>query len=76
MAKSSSSVESLIKKTYALQVAVRCTEEAELICGKNNLKFFELLRPFCGLSNNGECICVHPVGGHAGSKKSDINWKT
>ena len=54
MAKSSQSVESLIKSTFALQVAVRCTEEVELACHKNNLSFSELLKPFCALSNNGE----------------------
>ena len=54
MAKSSQSVESLIKSTFALQVAVRCTEEVEMACRKNNLKFSEMLKPFCALSNNGE----------------------
>lgn len=54
MAKSTQSVESLIKSTFALQVAVRGTEEVELACRKNNLKLSEMLKPFCALSNNGE----------------------
>ena len=54
MAKSSVSVESLIKSTYALQVAVRCTDDVELICRKNQLKVCEMLKPFCALSNNCE----------------------
>lgn len=56
MAKSPQSVESLIKSAFALQVAVRCTEEVEFTCRKNSLSFSELLRPFCALSNNGEFI--------------------
>lgn len=55
MAKSGQSVESLVKSTFALQVAVRCTEEVEIMCRKNNLRFCEMLKPFCALSNNGEC---------------------
>lgn len=56
MAKSCQSVESLIKSTFALQVAVRCTEEVEIACRKNHLQFCEMLRPFCALSNNGESL--------------------
>ncbi len=54
MAKSSTNVDSLIKTTFALQVAVRSSEDAELICRKNQLTFSELMKPFCALSNNGE----------------------
>lgn len=61
MAKSSQSVESLIKSTFALQVAVRCTEEVETMCLKNNLKFYEILRPFCALSNIGEWKLRHRI---------------
>ena len=56
MARSSQSVESLLRATFPIQVAVRTTEAVEQICSKNNLKFFELLKPFCGLSNNGELV--------------------
>lgn len=59
MAKSSQSVESLIKSNFALQVAIRCTEEAQLTCGKNHLRFCEMMRPFCALSNNGEYSCCN-----------------
>lgn len=62
MAKSCQSVESLIKSTFALQVAVRCTEKAEAACRKNHLRFSEMLKPFCALSNNGESQGLLGVG--------------
>ena len=62
MAQSTRSVESLVKLTYALQIATRCSEDAESICRKNHLSFPELLRPFSVLSEKGElllvCVCV------------------
>ena len=54
MAKSSCGIETLIKTTFPLQVAVRCSEEVEFTCQKNNLSFSEMLKPFCALSNNGK----------------------
>ena len=54
MAQSQQSIESIIKNSFALQVAVRCTEDAEAICEKNKLSFAELLRPFSQLSAQGE----------------------
>lgn len=50
MAQSLHNIEVIIKKTYALQVAVRCTPGAEAVCRKNNLTFCDLLEPFSHLS--------------------------
>lgn len=50
MAQSLHNIEVIIKKTYALQVAVRCTPPAEAVCRKNNLTFCDLLEPFSHLS--------------------------
>ena len=54
MAQSLQSIESLIKSAFALQVAVRCEEDVEAICQKNNLTFADLLRPFSQVSTQGE----------------------
>lgn len=54
MAQSLQSIEVLIKNSFALQVAVRSTEDADAICRKNRLTFSELLRPFSHLGNEGE----------------------
>ena len=51
MAQSLHSVEVIVKKAYALQVAVRCTPSAESICKKNHLTFCELLEPFSELNS-------------------------
>ena len=51
MAQSTRSVESLVKLTYALQIATRCSEDAEQICKKNHLTFPDLLRPFSVVSD-------------------------
>ena len=54
MAQSLQSIESLIKSAFALQVAVQCAEDVEVICKKNSLTFAELLRPFSQLNTQGE----------------------
>jgi hypothetical protein len=44
-------METVIKKSYSLQVAVRCTPGADAICRKNQLTFCELVEPFCHLNS-------------------------
>lgn len=61
MAQSLQSIESLIKSAFALQVAVRCEEDAEAICQKNGLSFADLLRPFSQL---GSQVQLKDVQGH------------
>jgi hypothetical protein len=56
MAQSTRSVESLVKLTYALQIATRCSEDAEQICKKNHLTFPDLLRPFSVVSEKGKYV--------------------
>jgi len=56
MARSPQSVDTLLKSTFPIQVAVRTTDAVEQICSKNNLRFFELLKPFSALSNNGKPV--------------------
>lgn len=51
MAQSTRSVESVVKLTYALQIATRCSEDAVQICKKNHLTFPDLLRPFSVVSD-------------------------
>ncbi len=74
MAKSTQSVESLMRATFPIQVAVRTTEAVEQICSKNNMKFFELLKPFCALSSNGECK-IRCFKGECGEPES-MSWNT
>lgn len=50
MAQSQQKVEVVMKGTFPLQVAVRCTEDAEVLCRKNGLSFATLLRPFSQLT--------------------------
>lgn len=57
MAQSLHSIELIIKKTYALQVAVRCTPGAEAVCKKNNLTFCDLLEPFSHLTSQSKALC-------------------
>ncbi len=54
MAQSQLKVEAVMKGTFPLQVAVRCTEDAETLCWKNRLSFSDLLRPFSQLSTQGK----------------------
>lgn len=54
MAQSLYDVEAIIKKSYSLQVAVRCTTSADALCMKNQLTFCELVEPFCHLSSPGK----------------------
>ncbi|CAI8014074.1 Trafficking protein particle complex subunit 8 [Geodia barretti] len=51
MAQSLSTMESIIKGSYSLQVAVRSTPDAESLCRKNRLTFCELLEPFSQLGS-------------------------
>lgn len=62
MAQSTRSVESLVKMAYALQIASRCSDDAETICKKNHLSFADLMRPFSVLTEKGEgtAICGTP----------------
>ena len=54
MTQSSESVDTVMKATYPLQIASRCSSEVEQICQKNSLSFVELMRPFTTL--NGPCM--------------------
>ena len=54
MAQSSRKVGTLIKSSFGLQIAVCCSDNAEVVCKKNNLTFSELLRPYSLLGNKGK----------------------
>ena len=55
MAQSLHGVEAIVKSSYGLQVAVRCTPSATNLCRKNQLTFCELLEPFSQLNSPGLC---------------------
>ncbi|XP_071516837.1 trafficking protein particle complex subunit 8 isoform X2 [Panulirus ornatus] len=40
-----------IQNSFAPQVAILCSEDADNLCLKNNLRFVELIQPFCRLNN-------------------------
>ncbi|KAK4309286.1 hypothetical protein Pmani_019075 [Petrolisthes manimaculis] len=40
-----------IQNAFAPQVAILCSEDADNLCLKNNLRFVELIQPFCRLNN-------------------------
>lgn len=67
MAQSSESIEALIKNAFALQIAVRTTEDADAICRKNHLTFPELLAPFSQLHSQ---VQLKDVQGHLYSLKN------
>ena len=46
MASCKLSPKEFIKNCFAPQVAVLCSEDAETVCLKNNLRFVELIQPF------------------------------
>lgn len=58
MAQSLYDVDTILKKSYSLQVAVRCTTVAEALCRKNSLTFCELVEPFSHLSSPGMPLSV------------------
>ena len=47
-----------IQWVYSPHVGVLCGEDAENICLKNNLKFVDLLQPFCSLDDEGRFYYV------------------
>ncbi|XP_064097927.1 trafficking protein particle complex subunit 8-like isoform X2 [Macrobrachium nipponense] len=49
-----------IQNAFAPQVAVLCSEDADNLCLKNNLRFVELIQPFCRL--NVETRIADPSG--------------
>ncbi|XP_076064729.1 trafficking protein particle complex subunit 8 homolog l(3)76BDm [Oratosquilla oratoria] len=49
-----------IQNAFAPQVAVLCSEDADNLCLKNNLRFVELIQPFCRL--NSECRISDHMG--------------
>ncbi|XP_042232153.1 trafficking protein particle complex subunit 8-like isoform X3 [Homarus americanus] len=40
-----------LQNAFAPQVAILCSEDADNLCLKNNLRFVELIQPFCRLNN-------------------------
>lgn len=61
MAQSLYDVDTIFKRTYSLQVAVRCTSSAEDLCRKNSLTFCELVEPFSHLSSPGMHASLFPA---------------
>ena len=53
MAQCSQSALEFIQGAYGPMIAVLCTEDAEIVCQKNNLNFVELIRPFSQLTSEG-----------------------
>lgn len=49
-----------IQNAFAPQVAILCSEDADIVCLRNNLKFVELIQPFSRL--NGETRICDPQG--------------
>lgn len=49
-----------IQSSFSPQVAVLCSEDADNLCLKNNLRFVELIQPFCRL--NSEVRIADPAG--------------
>lgn len=53
MAQCSQTAYEFIQGSYGPMIAVLCTEDAEIVCQKNNLNFVELIRPFSQLTSEG-----------------------
>lgn len=49
-----------IQNSFSPQVAILCSEDADNLCLKNNLRFVELIQPFCRL--NSEIRIADPAG--------------
>lgn len=49
-----------IQNAFAPQIAILCSEDADNLCLKNNLRFVELIQPFCRLNN--ETRIADPAG--------------
>ena len=49
-----SSAREYIQWVFSPHVGILCSEDAENACLKNNLKFVDLLQPFCSLDDDGE----------------------
>lgn len=47
-----------VQNAFAPQVAVLCSEDADNLCLKNNLRFVELIQPFCRLNSESESLHV------------------
>ena len=54
MAQHKQSATDFIQSTFSPQVAVLTSNDAELLCQKNNLSFVQLVQPFCTLKTEGE----------------------
>ena len=50
-----------IQWVFSPHVGVLCNEEVEAICLKNNLKFADLLQPFCALDDDGELLYMRAM---------------
>ena len=51
MSSTSVSSTSFVKKVFGPNIAVLCSQDAELVSKQNNLSFVELLQPFCIVNN-------------------------
>ncbi|XP_045191789.2 trafficking protein particle complex subunit 8-like isoform X2 [Mercenaria mercenaria] len=49
MAQHKQTAHEFIQSTFSPQIAVLCSNDAELLCQKNNLSFVQLVQPFCRL---------------------------
>ncbi|XP_028410002.1 trafficking protein particle complex subunit 8-like [Dendronephthya gigantea] len=67
MAQCSQTAFEFIQGAYGPMIAVLCTEDAEIVCQKNNLNFVELIRPFSQLTSEAHIRDplnnTHPVKG-------------
>ena len=54
MAQCSQTAFEFIQGAYGPMIAVLCTDDAEIVCQKNNLNFVELIRPFSQLTSEGK----------------------
>ena len=63
MAQCKQSAQEFIKSTFSPQVAVLCSNDAELLCQKNNLSFVQLVQPFCRLTTEGRTVVHLAISG-------------
>ncbi|XP_005105619.1 trafficking protein particle complex subunit 8 [Aplysia californica] len=51
MSQCKQSASEFIQNTFSPHIAVLCSNDAQLLCEKNNLSFVQLIQPFCRLSS-------------------------
>ena len=65
-----------IQNAFAPQVAILCSEDADNLCLKNNLRFVELIQPFCRLNSESTCVSSPRVEScvRDGSRLAILSW--